>query len=404
MRPPTPKNGKRVLLERMTWLWSRLSFTWKATIRNLVRYKKRFFMTVFGISGCMALLLVGFGLKDSIFDIGKIQYHELSLYNGNVVLNEEASEEEQDQAVRKLDQDPRVHATAENLLKQVTISNGKEEKDVFLNVPKDADSFSEFIVNRDRVTKEQYTLDDSGVILTEKAAKVLEVQAGDTIYIEDEEKGEIPYKISAVCENYMMHYLYMTTNAYEEGFKEAPDYNSVYYIMKDGKVGETEAVGGYVIEEDGALSVSYTTNVEEQLDDMLGSLNIVIVVLVISAGMLAFVVLYNLNNINITERRRELATLKVLGFYPMEVAEYVYRENVILTVIGALAGILLGKILHRFIIVTVEIDTAMFGRNIDFSSFLYGFLITVGFSILVNLVMYFKLKKIDMIESLKSVE
>lgn len=404
MRPPTPKNGKRVLLERMTWLWSRLSFTWKATIRNLVRYKKRFFMTVFGISGCMALLLVGFGLKDSIFDIGKIQYHELSLYNGNVVLNEEASEEEQDQAVRKLDQDPRVHATAENLLKQVTISNGKEEKDIFLNVPKDADSFSEFIVNRDRVTKEQYTLDDSGVILTEKAAKVLEVQAGDTIYIEDEEKGEIPYKISAVCENYMMHYLYMTTNAYEEGFKEAPDYNSVYYIMKDGKVGETEAVGGSVIEEDGALSVSYTTNVEEQLDDMLGSLNIVIVVLVISAGMLAFVVLYNLNNINITERRRELATLKVLGFYPMEVAEYVYRENVILTVIGALAGILLGKILHRFIIVTVEIDTAMFGRNIDFSSFLYGFLITVGFSILVNLVMYFKLKKIDMIESLKSVE
>ena len=404
MRPPTPKNGKRVLLERMTWLWSRLSFTWKATIRNLVRYKKRFFMTVFGISGCMALLLVGFGLKDSIFDIGKIQYHELSLYNGNVVLNEEASEEEQDQAVRKLDQDPRVHATAENLLKQVTISNGKEEKAVFLNVPKDADSFSEFIVNRDRVTKEQYTLDDSGVILTEKAAKVLEVQAGDTIYIEDEEKGEIPYKISAVCENYMMHYLYMTTNAYEEGFKEAPDYNSVYYIMKDGKVGETEAVGGSVIEEDGALSVSYTTNVEEQLDDMLGSLNIVIVVLVISAGMLAFVVLYNLNNINITERRRELATLKVLGFYPMEVAEYVYRENVILTVIGALAGILLGKILHRFIIVTVEIDTAMFGRNIDFSSFLYGFLITVGFSILVNLVMYFKLKKIDMIESLKSVE
>lgn len=404
MRPPTPKNGKRVLLERMTWLWSRLSFTWKATIRNLVRYKKRFFMTVFGISGCMALLLVGFGLKDSIFDIGKIQYHELSLYNGNVVLNEEASEEEQDQAVRKLDQDPRVYATAENLLKQVTISNGKEEKDVFLNVPKDADSFSEFIVNRDRVTKEQYTLDDSGVILTEKAAKVLEVQAGDTIYIEDEEKGEIPYKISAVCENYMMHYLYMTTNAYEEGFKEAPDYNSVYYIMKDGKVGETEAVGGSVIEEDGALSVSYTTNVEEQLDDMLGSLNIVIVVLVISAGMLAFVVLYNLNNINITERRRELATLKVLGFYPMEVAEYVYRENVILTVIGALAGILLGKILHRFIIVTVEIDTAMFGRNIDFSSFLYGFLITVGFSILVNLVMYFKLKKIDMIESLKSVE
>lgn len=404
MRPPAPKNGKRVLLERMTWIWSRLSFTWKATIRNLVRYKKRFFMTVFGISGCMALLLVGFGLKDSIFDIGKIQYHELSLYNGNVVLNEEASEEEQDAAVKKLDADKRVKSTAENLLTQVTISNGKEEKDVFLNVPKEEEHFSDFVVNRDRITKEQYTLDDSGVILTEKAAKELEVKAGDTIYVVDDEKGEIPYKIAAVCENYMMHYLYMTADLYQNGFEEEPDYNSVYYIMQDGKIAEAEDVGGSVIEEEGALSVSYTTNVEEQLDDMLGSLNIVIVVLVISAGMLAFVVLYNLNNINITERKRELATLKVLGFYPMEVAEYVYRENVILTVIGAIVGILLGKILHRFIIVTVEIDTAMFGRNIDFSSFVYGFLITVGFSVLVNAVMYFKLKKIDMIESLKSVE
>ena len=200
-------------------------------------------MTVFGISGCMALLLVGFGLKDSIFDIGKIQYHELSLYNGNVVLNEEASEEEQDAAVKKLDADKRVKSTAENLLTQVTISNGKEEKDVFLNVPKEEEHFSDFVVNRDRITKEQYTL------------------------------------------------------------------------MQDGKIAETEDVGGSVIEEEGALSVSYTTNVEEQLDDMLGSLNIVIVVLVISAGMLAFVVLYNLNNINITERKRELATLKVLGFY-----------------------------------------------------------------------------------------
>ena len=195
MRPPAPKNGKRVLLERMTWIWSRLSFTWKATIRNLVRYKKRFFMTVFGISGCMALLLVGFGLKDSIFDIGKIQYHELSLYNGNVVLNEEASEEEQDAAVKKLDADKRVKSTAENLLTQVTISNGKEEKDVFLNVPKEEEHFSDFVVNRDRITKEQYTLDDSGVILTEKAAKELEVKAGDTIYVVDDEKGEIPYKI-----------------------------------------------------------------------------------------------------------------------------------------------------------------------------------------------------------------
>ena len=167
---------------------------------------------------------------------------------------------------------------------------------------------------------------------------------------------------------------------------------------------ELEKVGESILETDGALSVSYTNNMQQQLDDMLGSLDIVLVVLVISAGMLAFVVLYNLNNINITERKRELATLKVLGFFDNEVSAYVYRENIILTVLGSAVGILLGKILHQFVIVTVEIDSAMFGRNIDFSSFVYSFLITMGFSFFVNGVMYFKLKRIDMVESLKSVE
>ena len=230
------------------------------------------------------------------------------------------------------------------------------------------------------------------------------VEAGDTIYIKDETNGEIPYQISAVCENYLQHYLYMTAEEYEKGYGKEPEYNSVYYSVREGQGDQVKKVGEDILKEKGALSVSYTSGFESRLEDMLGSLNIVIIVLVISAGMLAFVVLYNLNNINITERKRELATLKVLGFYPMEVAEYVYRENMILTFIGGLVGILFGKILHRFIIVTVEIESTMFGRNIDISSFVYGFLITFGFSILVNAVMYFKLKKIDMVESLKSVE
>lgn len=403
MRPPTPKQGKRVLLERVTFFWNRLSFTWKSTIRNLVRYKKRFFMTIFGIGGCMALLLVGFGLKDSIFDIGILQYHELQLYDGNLILNTDASENEQTAAVRKLEKDSRVEETAVNFLKQVEIGNGKKWKNVYLNVAEDTKEFSDFVVFRDRLSKERYSLED-GVILTEKMAKELEVEVGDTIYIKDDIKGEVPYQISAVCENYLEHFLYMTEERYEKGFGEAPEYNSVYYRVKEGQEGQIKAVGEEVLKENGALSVSYASGFEAQLDDMLGSLNIVIVVLVISAGMLAFVVLYNLNNINITERKRELATLKVLGFYPLEVAEYVYRENIILTFLGGLAGILLGKLLHRFIIVTVEIESTMFGRNIDISSFVYGFLITFGFSILVNAVMYFKLKKIDMVESLKSVE
>lgn len=404
MRPPTPKQGKRVLLERIPFIWNRLNFTWKATVRNLVRYKKRFFMTIFGIGGCMALLLVGFGLKDSIFDIGVLQYHELQIYDGDIILNEDASDQEKAAACEALDSDSRVEKTEVNLLKQVTIGREKKKKDVFLNVPADVEMFPQFVIHRDRVTKEVFTLDDDGVILTEKMAKELEVGVGDTIFIKDDVKGEIEVRISAVCENYMQHYLYMTPSLYQEVYGKAPDYNSVYFIMKEGKEQELEDVGEDVLKEKGALSASYTKDIEAQLNDMLVSLNIVMVVLVISAGMLAFVVLYNLNNINITERKRELATLKVLGFYPGEVAQYVYRENIILTVFGAMAGIVLGKFLHQFVIVTVEIESAMFGRNIDFSSFVYGFFITIGFSAFVNGVMYFKLKKIDMVESLKSVE
>lgn len=240
--------------------------------------------------------------------------------------------------------------------------------------------------------------------MTEKIAKELEVQAGDMITIRDEEKGDLKVKIKAVCENYMGHYLYMTADAYEAVYNEKPEYNAVFYKTVSGTTKEAQSVGEDILQLPGALSVSYTTDLKQQVDDMLGALDIVIVVLTISAGMLAFVVLYNLNNINITERKRELATLKVLGFYPNEVSAYVYRENIVLTVLGALFGVALGKILHRFIIVTVEIDTVMFGRNIDMSSFVYSFLLTVAFSMIVNGAMYFKLKKINMVESLKSVE
>ena len=202
----------------------------------------------------------------------------------------------------------------------------------------------------------------------------------------------------------MGHYLYMTPGYYEEVYGSAPDYNCIFYKTADRITEEAERIGEEALAVPGALSVSYTTDLKEQVDNMLGALDSVIAVLIISAGMLAFVVLYNLNNISITERQRELATLKVLGFYNNEVTMYVYRENILLTFLGALFGIVLGKILHRFIIVTVEIESVMFGRNIDLSSFVYAFLLTLLFSLLVNGAMYFKLKKIDMVESLKSVE
>lgn len=405
MRPPAPKQGQRVLLERIPLIWKKLNFSWKASVRNLVRYKKRFFMTIFGIGGCMALMLVGFGLKDSIFAIVDIQYGEIQLYDGNIILEDGISDKERADILADLEENQQVDGSAEGLLSQITLGNGEEWYDtVYLDVPKDVEQFPEFNVLQDRITNDKYLLDDEGAVLTEKMAKDLGVKAGDTVIIRDEDKGDLEVKISVVCENYMGHYLYMTPSLYEKVYGEAPDYNSIVYKTLDRSTGEAEEVGEEVLKLPGALSVSYTTDLRQQVDHMLGALDLVIVVLIISAGALAFVVLYNLNNISITERKRELATLKVLGFYNKEVTAYVYRENIVLTILGSVFGMVLGWILHRFVIVTVEIESVMFGRNIDVSSFVFAFLLTAAFSLLVNGAMYFKLKKIDMVESLKSVE
>lgn len=404
MRPPAPKQGQRVLLERVTFIWKRLNFSWKASVRNLVRYKKRLFMTIFGIGGCMALMLVGFGLKDSIFAIVDIQYDEIQLYDGNIILEEDVTEEERTGIKEELEKDRGMAGLTEGRLTQISVGTDKEWYDVYLDVPSDVEMFSDFVVLKDRRTDEIYDLDDTGAVLTEKMASELNVKAGDTIMIRDEDKGDLEVKISAVCENYLGHYLYMTPELYEKVFGRTAEYNSFFYKTADRTTEEAERIGEEALTLSGALSISYTTDMREQVDNMLGALDLVIAVLIISAGMLAFVVLYNLNNINITERQRELATLKVLGFYNNEISMYVYRENILLTFFGAVFGIILGKILHRFIIVTVEVESVMFGRNIDLSSFIYGFLLTFAFSFLVNAAMYFKLKKINMVESLKSVE
>lgn len=404
MRPPAPKQGKRVFLEYIPFLWKRLNFTWKSTVRNLMRYKKRFFMTIFGIGGCMGLMLVGFGLKDSISSIVPLQYEDIQLYDGNVILQSDVTMQEKQEVYEALEKNSQVVATAEDLLQKITIEHDGVSKEVYLNVPENVEKFSDFVVLQDRTTKEKYQLTDKGAVLTEKMAKELGVSAGDTVTIKEENEKERTVKISQICENYMSHYLYMTPAVYKAAYGKEPEYNSIYYRTEGRTTKEAESVGEAALKLDGALSVSYTTELRQQVDDMLQSLDIVIVVLIISVGMLAFVVLYNLNNINITERKRELATLKVLGFYDKEVTEYVYRENILLTLIGSVFGMLLGKILHRFIIVTVEIDSVMFGRNINTISFVYAFLLTVVFSLFVNGVMYFKLKKINMVESLKSVE
>lgn len=404
MRPPAPKQGKRVFLERIPFIWKHLSFIWKSTIRNLIRYKKRFFMTVFGIGGCMALMIVGFGLRDSIFAIGKLQYGELQLYDGMVILNTDAEEEDKKEPIEYLSSEKAVSDIMEGYSKKITISKGKEEQEVYLSVPFDIEKNKEFQVFRNRITKKEFEMEKNSVILTEKAAQLLDVKKSDKIMLDDKDEKQAELCVTDICENYMEHYLYISPETYREIYGENMESNTIYFKMKDFDKKGLKEIGKNILSKRGALNVTYTYNIQNQLDDMLESLDIVIVVLIISAGLLAFVVLYNLNNINITERKRELATIKVLGFYDKEVSAYVFRENILLTIIGVVVGVVLGSMLHRFVIVTVEIDSVMFTRIIENISFVLSAALTCLFSFLVNAVMYFKLKKIDMVESLKSVE
>ena len=404
MRPPAPKQGKRVFLEYLPFLWKRLGFIWKSTIRNLIRYKKRFFMTVFGIGGCMALMIVGFGLRDSIFSIGTLQYEELQLYDGMIILNTDADEEDRKDLETYLEEEKEISAVSKGYLKKINVKKGNEKKEVYLYAPLDLEKNKDFLVYRDRRTHETYELGEKDAILTEKAAKALGIKKGNKLSVESQDGEFTEITITNICENYMEHYLYLSPELYEEIYGKPVEENNIYFKMKDLDEKKLGAIGENILEKRAALNVSYTYNMEERLDEMLESLDIVIVVLIISAGLLAFVVLYNLNNINITERKRELATIKVLGFYDNEVSAYVYRENILLTLIGTVAGVLLGSLLHRYVITTVEIDSVMFTRIIENISFVYSALLTFGFSVFVNVVMYFKLKKIDMVESLKSVE
>ena len=405
MRPAAPKQGKRILLERIGIIWKHLNFTWKSTVRNLIRYKKRFFMTIFGIGGCMALMVVGFGLKDCIYEIVSLQYEKVQFYDAATYMNDDISEENRQQIQEYLDQNADVKETIEVHMQKTDVKSASGKKTLYLMVPSDDEKIEDFLSFHSRTNKnEVYSLKKDEVILTEKMASLLNVKVGDQLTIEDEDRGDQTVTIGAICENYMSHYLYLSPEKYEELYGKPVEYNTIIYSVKDGKDDQIEKTGTKLLAMDGVLNVSYTSSIEGRLDDMLRSLNLVIVVLIVSAGMLAFVVLYNLNNINITERQRELATLKVLGFYDGEVASYVYRENILLTIIGSVVGMVLGNLLHRYIILTVEVEEAMFGRQIHWQSYLYSFLFTVAFSLFVNWVMFYKLKKIDMVESLKSVE
>lgn len=403
MRPPAPKEGKRVLIERITFIWKHLNFSWKSSLRNLFRYKKRLFMTIFGIAGSMALLLVGYGLRDSIMDIAVRQYEDLQHYDGTIINDEDATEQQWEELVSYLENNEKIERYTPIQLSSMVVPTEKSKLSVYVYVPENVENFREDVTLQDRVTKEQYELTDQGAAICEKTADLLDIDVGDEIIIEKDNK-EYKVKVAVITENYMGHYIYMTPKVYQETFDEEPKYQDIVFTMKEEYNDQLEKTGEEILTYPAALSISYTESIAGQLERMLGSLDTVIIVLIVSAGMLAFVVLYNLNNINITERQRELATLKVLGFYDTEVSQYVFRENILLTIIGVLAGSGVGVLLHQYVITTVEVEAVMFGRIVSPLSFVYSALFTCGFSAIVNIVMHYKLKKIDMVESLKSVE
>lgn len=407
MRPKPPKSGKRILLERATFLWSRLSFTHKVTARNLFRYKGRVMLTVVGIAGCTALMLAGFGIRDSINAVVQRQFGNVWLYESNLLAKDNLSRKEQKELIEKVKAVDGVEDILASNSKNITLhKDGNEQQVEMRAVVGDKSRLGDFVVFKDRETGERYQLEDKGVILTEKAARVLSAKVGDTIEIDNGDNSKKKVTITAITENYAFHYIYMSDELYENLYKEPPSPTILLVNFEDGVKTEEEQkeVLTEILEVKNVLGGGLTTQVFGTFSDMMGSLNYIVLVLIVCAGALAIVVLYNLTNINVAERVRELATIKVLGFYDKEVTAYIYRENVICSLLGIILGLILGVILHKFVIVTAEVDMVMFGREVLPLSFLYAAILTAIFSGIVNIVLHFKLKKINMVESLKSVE
>lgn len=410
MLPRAPKAGKRIVLERIGPLWRHLSFSWKVTFRNLFRYKKRFVMTVIGIAGCTALLLTGLGLSNAINDIIDKQFGEITKYNAVVTLADDLSSEEQRRIDDLLDDGSLV--TAHTLaMRQNMLAGGPDEqgKRMELVVPEDPASFDRFVALNTRVGHHPVKLDDDGFVLTEKLAAELGVRAGDAVTLTEQDAignatgTSYEATVTGIVENYVYHYAYMGPALYEQLMGKAPDYRTVLAVTTSDPDLRVQ-FSNDLLAAGGVKTVAYNDETIDAYRDMMSSVNMIVVVLVTAAAALAFIVLYNLTNINITERMREIATLKVLGFTPREMNAYIFREIFLLAAIGCAVGLVLGVWMEGFVVVTAEVDQIMFGRAIHPTSFLLAFLLTMLFTVLVMLAMRGKLRRIDMVESLKSNE
>ncbi|GAA4066610.1 ABC transporter permease [Amphibacillus indicireducens] len=404
MRPKAPKIGKRIFLERMTLVWRRLDFIKKVTARNLFRYKQRMLMTIVGIAGCAALIIAGFGIRGAVEGLLDLQFGNVMNYDAMVILDDEATEEAQASYQQFIESYDGIDQDIAVFQQQFEVSyEGHPTQGLTVMVPEDIGSFNDFIQLKDRKSDQAYQLTNDGGIITERLANLFELEPGDDLTIIDSDNQSYQIKITAITENYTGHYLYLTKAVYQTEIANSLNYNSSLLKHDQDDTWEDQLSEQLMLEEQ-VISVSFIASMTEAFRDSMASLNIVVVVLILSAAGLAFVVLYNLTNINVSERIRELSTIKVLGFYDNEVTMYIYRENLVLTMMGILAGSIFGRFLFSFVMETIAMDNMMFNPALHWTSYLYAGLLTLLFSTLVMWMMHHKLKRIDMIEALKSNE
>ncbi len=401
MRPKAPKAGKRVFLEHVPFIWKRLKFLQKVSVRNIVRYKKRFFMMVIGISGCTALLMMGFGVRDSVVAVADQQYEEIQLYDIGVTLKAGKMPGEAD--LKSLDSvlEKENAAGMYAMEKTIDLVTDKGTKSIHMVAVENPDEVGDFISLH---TKKQEPIaypKEGEAVLSKKVAETYAVKKGDTILLRDSDNNEMHLKVTGICENHIYNYVYIAPESYEKQIGDVV-FKNVYVRLPDAS--DIHEVSAALMKADGVTAVTVNSDMLSRISQMMSCMNYIVIIIIICAGALAFIVLYNLNNINITERVREIATIKVLGFYPKETASYVFRENMVLTAIGCGLGLILGKWFHRFVMGEIQIDMVSFNVQINAVSYLFSVLLTMGFAWIVNCMMTGKLERINMAESLKSID
>lgn len=401
MRPRTPKAGKRVFLEYIKPLWRKMSFTHKVTARNLFRYQKRFWMTVIGIGGCTALIIAGFGMRSSLLFTMSRQYDDLFHYSAQVTLSSNVLPEERQAVEDFLAGDSRVVNDVPCTASSATVITSSYSTTAYVEVM-EADKIGKVIDLLDCKTGEPITMEDTGVYIDQKLSELLKVSVGDTFFLDGDARGDVT--VAGIYEHYTGHFIYMTPSYYEQTLHADSEPNAYLMNFTSDDTYTCNAIFEKLLSMNGVATTSRMRDTQDTYMHSMERVDFVVVIIILAAAALAMVVLFNLSNINITERQRELATIKLLGFYDKEVSAYVYRENIVLTVFGILVGCFMGHWLHIYLVRSTEIDLMMFGRQTAPSAYVYAAILTMLFSVLVNVLAHFKMKKIDMVESLKSAE